>query len=277
MTRLLLMALMLCLAAPAWAQITVRLDFGRERFLLYESMVATAEISSYAAGELRLVDEESAPWLRFEIMRPSGEHIETIGPGCLAGATTLVSGQAIAKAADLVAYYKIREPGKYRIRALVKVAGQSATFASGAKVIEVVPGKQLLTKTLGVKDEEGKESLRTYSVLEVLMDHQVWLYARVEDSQAGLVYGVIPLGEWVTFSSPKADADKDGNFHVLHQAQPRQYHYSVISPKAKVVKRETFSNYNSVPDIRRTADGQVKVVGGEAVGRPGRPQPPKAP
>jgi len=268
---------MLCLAAPAWAQVSVRLDFGRERFLLYESIIATVEINNYAASELRLVDEEATPWLRFEIMRPNAEHIETVGPGFLAGAATLASGQSAARAADLVAYYKVREPGKYRIRALVKVAGYSGTFASGQKVIEVVSGRQLVTKTLGVKDETGKETMRTYSVLEVLMDQQVWLYTRVEDAQAGHVYGVVPLGEWVTFSSPKVDADKDGNFHVLHQSQPRQYHYSVISPKATVVKRETFTNFNSVPDVKRTEDGHVKVVGGEAVGRSRSPQPPTSP
>ncbi len=277
MIRLLLMTLMLCLAAPAWAQVSVRLDFGRERFLLYESIIATVEINNYAASELRLVDEEATPWLRFEIMRPNAEHIETVGPGFLAGAATLASGQSAARAADLVAYYKVREPGKYRIRALVKVAGYSGTFASGQKVIEVVSGRQLVTKTLGVKDETGKETMRTYSVLEVLMDQQVWLYTRVEDAQAGHVYGVVPLGEWVTFSSPKVDADKDGNFHVLHQSQPRQYHYSVISPKATVVKRETFTNFNSVPDVKRTEDGHVKVVGGEAVGRSRSPQPPTSP
>lgn len=277
MIRLLLAALTLCLVAPAWAQVNLRLELGRDRFLLYESMPATVEISSYAAGEVRLEDEETMPWLRFDIARDNGEHIGMVGPGFLAGTTTLAGRQSIARSVDLVAYYKIREAGRYRIRAWVKLAGYGGTFASSQKVIEVVGGHQLLTKTIGVKDESGKETLCTFSVIEVLLAPHSWLYARVEDQQSGVIYGVIPLGEWVTFSAPRAETDKDGNFHVLHQAQPREYHYSVVTPKASVMKRETFSNYNSLPNFTRTRDGQIKVVGGEAMGRPAPPPAPRSP
>jgi hypothetical protein len=277
MTRLLLTALALLLASPAWAQVNLRLDLGRERFLLYESIPAVVEVTSYAAGELRLADEESTPWLQFDISRSNGEHIGMVGPGFLAGAAKLAGGQGIAKSVDLVAFYKIREPGRYRIRAMVKVSGIGGTFASQEKVIEVVSGHQLLVKNVGVKDEAGKESMRTYSVIEVLLAPQSWLYARVEDPQSGIIYGVIPMGEWVTFSPARAETDKSGNFHVLHQAQPRRFNYSVVTPQGTVVKRETYSNYNSVPDLRRGEDGQVKVVGGEAMGRPAPPPPPKSP
>lgn len=277
MMRLLLTIVALFLAAPAWAQINLKLDFNRDRFLLYESMVATVEVSSYAAGEVKLEDEESTPWLRFDIARPNGEHIGMVGPGYLAGAVTLTRGQGIRKSVDVVQYYQVREPGKYRIRALVKVAGYNGTFASAEKVIDVASGRQLLTRTAGVKDDTGKESIRVYSVMELLLPPHSWLYARVEDQSSGVIYGVIPLGEWVTFSAPLGETDKDGNLHVLHQSQPRQYHYSVITPKASVLKREMYSNYNSVPGFKRAEDGQIKVVGGEAMGRPAPPPPPKSP
>ena len=283
MMRLFLAVAGLCMAVPAWAQINIKLDVGRDKYLLYESMMVNVEVSSYAAGPMNLVDQESAPWLRFDISRSNGEHIGMVEPGYLAGNIVLNGGQTIAKTVDVVAYYQIREPGRYQIRALVKVAGYGATFASAVKVFEVVGGHTLLTKSVGVKEEDDKESIRTFSVIEVLLPPKSWLYSRIEDQKTGIVYGVIPLGEWVTFSPPKAELDKDGNFHVLHQAQPRQFHYSVITPKASVMKRELYRNYNSLPGFKRTEDGQIKVVGGEAMGRPvprplpPLPPPPKAP
>lgn len=274
MIRWFLVVVTLLLAAPAWAQVTVRLDMERERYLLYEPMTATVEIGNYGASEVQLADQESMPWLRFEINRSNGERIGMVGPGFLAGAVALAPGRAIAKSADLVAYYMIRAPGKYRIRALVKIAGGSGSFASRERSVEVVGGRQILAKPAGFKDESGKDCLRNYVVLETRLATQVWLYARTEDQPGDTIYGVVPLGEWVTFSTPTAETDRNGNLHVLHQAQPRLYRYSVISPNSVVLKRELFSNYNTVPQLQRTEDGQVKMVGGENITRPAL-QPPQ--
>jgi hypothetical protein len=268
-----------CLPAlAAWAQVTVRLDLERDRYLLYEPMIATVDLQNYGAGQVQLTDQDSTTWLRFEIARSTGERIGVAGAGFLAGTVTLAPGQVHAKAADLVAYYHIREPGQYRIRAMVKAANLGATFASRERVVEVVAGRHVLNKPGGFKDEAGKEGLRNYTVLEVRLGREVWLYARVEDPRTETIYGVLPLGEWVTFSTPAGETDKDGNFHVLQQAQPRHFRYTVITPQAKVLKRESLSNYNSVPELKRQPDGMVKVAGGESMSRPQvRPAAPPAP
>ncbi|MFA6560966.1 MAG: hypothetical protein WCV00_03550 [Verrucomicrobiia bacterium] len=271
-------AAMFFLAVPAWAQINVRLDIERERYLLYEPMVVTVEVQNYSAGQVQLADKESMPWLQFEINRSTGERIGMVGPGFLAGTMTLGPGQGHAKAANLVAYYQIREPGKYRIRALVKLASVGGSFASREYTVDVVSGQPILSKSAGFKDESGKEGLRNYSLIEVRLGRQIWLYTRVEDQNGENIYGVVPLGEWVTFSKPTAQTDKDGNFHVLQQAQPRHFVHSVVSPKGAVLRRESFSNYNSIPELKRSPDGVVKVAGGESLSRQQQqPLAPKAP
>jgi hypothetical protein len=269
----------LLLAAPAWAQISVRLDLERDRYVLYEPMIATVEVSNYNASELQLADQESTPWLRFDIYRSNGEYISAVGPGFLAGSVAVPPNQTRARSANLVAYYKIRDPGKYRVRALVKIAGGSGSFASREQVIEVVVGRTILTKPAGFKDESGKDNLRNHMVLEARLGSQVWLYARTEDHSGDTIYGVVPLGEWVTFSAPTAATDRNGNLHVLHQAHPRLFRYSIISPNSAVLGRDSFSNHNSVPELRRGEDGAVKVVGGERMSRPLAPVPslPKSP
>ncbi|MBI5687487.1 MAG: hypothetical protein HZC54_20635 [Verrucomicrobia bacterium] len=275
MIRPAVIATAIFLALPAWAQVNVRLDLERERYLLYEPMVATVDVHNYSAGQIQLADQESTPWLRFEITRSTGERIGMVGPGFLAGTMTLGPGQAGAKAANLVAYYQIRAPGKYRVRALVRAGNLGGSFASRECTVDVVAGRQMLSKPAGFKDESGKEGLRNYSLIEVLLGRQVWLYARVEDQSGDNIYGVIPLGEWVTFSAPAAETDKEGNFHVLQQAQPRQFVHSVVSPKGVVLRRESLSNYNSIPELKRLADGAVRVVGGESLSRRA-PRPPAA-
>lgn len=267
MIRLVSIAAAVFLAIPAWAQVNVRLDLERDRYLLFESMVATVDINNYSAVPLQLMDKETVPWLRFEINRSTGERIGMAGPGYLAGNATVEPGQTLSKSINLVRFYQIREPGKYRIRALARIGDLGGSFASREQLVEVVAGRMMLSKSAGFKDETGKAGLRNYMLMEVQLGKQIWLYARVEDQQGDTVFGVVPLGEWVTYSAPKANTDKDGNFHVLQQAQPRHFRYSVISPMATVLKRQSLSNHNSIPDLVRSEDGEVKVSGGESMDR----------
>lgn len=251
------------LELSAVAQVSVGISLEREKYLLYEPFVATVEVNNYSAQPVKLADEEKQPWLRFEIVRKNGEHVVTIGPGYLAGSVTLNPGQTISKAINLVPYYNVRDLGDYRLRALVKVSGLGGAFASTEKQIEVVGGRQIWTQTAGVPGEQGQGSLRTYTLMTLRMEPYNWLYARVEDIRAGLVFGVIGLGAWVTLGPPQAAVDKDASLHVLHQIAPRNFRYAVITLNGAVTKRESYTDFDSRPELKRGEDGQVKIVGGE--------------
>ncbi len=252
-------------AASAPAQVSVRLHLERDKFLIYEPIVATVHVENYGINTLKLTDEESQPWLRFEILRRSGQRVSMVGPGFLAGSTTVGGGRAVGKTADLVSFYNVRELGGYRVRAMVKVAGIGGAFASNELTFDVIGGRVLWSKPVGVAGAQGKESLRTYSLLTMRLEPYNRLYARVESEREGLIYGVVPLGPWVTLSLPRAEVDKENLLHVLHQIAPRNYSYTRIAPNGAVLKRDNYSNFTSTPELQRDSDRVVKVVGGEII------------
>ena len=262
--RLILIAAVLS-GGTAWAQISVRLSLERDRYLIYEPLTATVQVDNFGARPVTLKDAEGQPWLRFEILRKDGQRVAMIGPGFLAGSTTLGAGESAAKSANLVSYYNVRELGPYRVRAIVKCAGIGGAFPSNDHVFEVVGGRQLWAKSAGTLTPDGKESLRTFSLMTLRLEPYNRLYARVEDERAGLIFGVISLGPWVTLGAPQAELDKESRLHVLHQVAPRNFRYALISPSGAVLKREQYSDFESRPEMLRAEDGKVKIVGGELV------------
>ncbi|MCX7824100.1 MAG: hypothetical protein N2689_00895 [Verrucomicrobiae bacterium] len=260
------------------AQVAVQLRLEREKYLLYESIPAVVQVNNYSAQAFLLEDQESAPWLRMQVVRQDGRRVPPVGPGILAGSQRIEPGQAVAREVDLVAFYQIREIGRYRVNATVRVAGVGGLFASNERIIEVLNGRVLWTKTVGVA-EEGKPRLSTYSLLVLRVEPHDWLYARIEDAQAGVIYGVVRLGASVLLAPPRAETDKESNLHVLHQVAPRHYRYAVLSPRAACVKQASYSDFESRPDLAREEGGEVKVVGGELIGPAGaqRPKPPGPP
>jgi hypothetical protein len=277
MMRLVVLALTALLATSVGAQVDVQLRLDRERYLLYEPIIATVQVNNYSAQPFRLTDQESSPWLRVQVVRQDGQRVPQVGPGFLGGSAQLDASQALARAVDLVAFYQIRGIGKYRANAMVRVAGIGGAFSSNQQTFEVTNGRQIWTKTVGVT-EDGKVSLRTYSLMVMRMEPHDWLYARVEDSQAGVIYGVLHLGVLVLLGPPRVEVDKESNLHVLHQIAPRHYRYALITPKAVVVKQESYSDFDSRPTLTRLDDGRVRVVGGEWIAPPGgQQQRPKAP
>ncbi|MBI5396005.1 MAG: hypothetical protein HZA91_11980 [Verrucomicrobia bacterium] len=252
-------------AATAPAQLSVRLRLDRDRYLLYEGITATVQVDNFGAGPVKLEDAESAPWLRLQVFSKGGQPISIVGSGFLAGSTTLKPGEAIARSANLVAFYRIREVGEYRVRAIVKAAGLGGAFQSNDLVFTVVGGRTLWSKSLGVAQEKDKNTWRTFALVNLRLDPYDRLYARIENEREDLVYGVIPLGPSVTLGAPRAEVDRNARLHILHQTAPRHFNYTVISMNGIVLKRDAFSDFESRPELRRGEDGELKVIGGEKI------------
>ena len=252
-------------AGAASAQLSVRLRLDREKYLLYEPISATVQVDNFGAAPLKLDDAESAPWLRFEVLHKGGRRVTIVGSGFLAGSAALRPGEAVARSANLVAFYSVRDVGEYRVRAIVRATGVGGAFVSNDLVFTVVGGRTIWTKSVGVAENKDKNAWRTYSLLTLRLDPYDHLYARVENEREDLIYGIVPLGPSVTLGAPRAEIDRSARLHVLHQIAPRHFSYAVISMNGAVIKRDSFSDFESRPELRRGEDGELKVIGGERI------------
>ena len=106
--------------------------------------------------------------------------------------------------------------------------------------------------------------------------------ARVRDENGGTIYTTQSLGRLITSGSePQEMLDRENRLHVLQEALPGAYLYTVISLDGDRMSQKAYVKTDrSRPFLARTPDGAVGVRGGEAqvaaaklVGGDGGPAP----
>ncbi len=66
----------------------------------------------------------------------------------------------------------------------------------------------------------------------------------------------------MSYDNPIVQFDAENNVHVLHATAPKNYLYTVVSLDGKVMKREAYQATTAKPQLVRTADGSIALVGG---------------
>ena len=79
-----------------------------------------------------------------------------------------------------------------------------------------------------------------------------------------MVYGLIPLGGFLTLTPPEARIDRQGQLHVLYQTGPRAFGYVEVDPNARILTKAVYSDFITKPQLI-VNDGAVTVHGGEQI------------
>lgn len=271
----LLLALALCLLAwapGAGAQIRVQLKLDGDTFLLHEPLHATVQITNLAGRELVFRNEPSRSWLDFQIAR-NGED-QGILPKYdtrrgFAG-VTFPAGQTLEHTVNLTPVYPIQDLGLHSVTATVYCPEMKRYFTSNKILFEVRPGSVLWTQVVGVPEGEG-EGLRKYSLLSLRIREYQYLYVRVEEGDGRRVYATRRLGNLLSFGSPQIELDAINRLHILFLGGPQSYAHVITGLNGEDLGRYQYVARQTRPMLRRYADGEVAVVGGEILARRAEP------
>jgi hypothetical protein len=112
-----------------------------------------------------------------------------------------------------------------------------------------------------------ESSERTYSLIRFSPDADTTrLYLRVEDPEENIVYANLALGDLASYADPDVNFDPRGNVHVLQPVAQGTYLYSRADPDGKILDQTMFRTFRLVrPMLRKVEDGNVLVVGGQAI------------
>ena len=66
----------------------------------------------------------------------------------------------------------------------------------------------------------------------------------------------------IAFDEPHAEIDRENRLHVLHCAGPRVWSYVTIGLNGQLLARSTLVETKTRPHFKRTAEGDVAIVGG---------------
>jgi hypothetical protein len=255
----------LVVSLNAHAQLSVQLKMDRDSLLLFESIPVIVNVRNFSGRTIELSNQDGAPWLSFVISDEAGATISALGNQFVADAVKIAPGSTVSLTVNLLPHYDLRQRGGFIARAVV--AGDGTQVMSAPVNFSIMNGQEIWKQTIGLPPVEGQtnEEYRTYSLQLRRTDNEDVLYVSVQDVARSLVYGVIPLGEFITMGEPSARADNAGYLHVLYRSGPRSISYAYVGPDAKVIKRVIYSDVLSVPQLVTDKDGVVTVHGGEQV------------
>ena len=246
------------------SQVTVEVVQDQQEFLQGESLPVAVRITNRSGQALRLGAEED--WLTFEVENRDGRVVAKTGDAPVAGEFVLESSKVATKRVDLEPYFSLNEPGRYLVRATVRIKSWDRELTSAPLGFNVMEGAKLCELEVGLPPSAGSTNslpeVRRYILQQAnYLKTQLRLYLRVTDAY-GKVFRVFPIGPMVSFGRPEPQVDKLSNLHVLYQNGASSFNYTVFNPEGELLTRQTYDYASSRPRLRVNDDGTISVVGG---------------
>ena len=251
---------LLALAPRAQAQVSVEVVLEQDQFLPGETMITAVRVTNRSGQTLHL--GETAEWLSLFLEAKDGFVVDKGGEVPVISPFDLESSKVAIKRVNLAPYYRLTKPGRYSIRATVRVKQWTEEFTSPPKSFDIISGAKLWDQEFGVPRPGGLPEVRKYVLQQANYLKQLRLYARVTDADDGRFFGVIALGPMVSFGRPEAQIDKHSDLHTLFQTGPRNFSYCVVSPDGVLKVRHNYQIAANRPKLAVDDQGGVSVIGG---------------
>jgi len=261
----LLAAAALLSLSEARAQVDVNIGLKRSLYLRYEPVMCTVSITNRTGSELELKDTPAHKWFGFQVTRSSdGNPVPPLNESYSNEDVQIGPGQTLTRSINLTTLYPITEFGTYRIQGVIYAPSLNKYFSSENLNIEITEGRQILPEqTVGVPASSGLEGKeRKIFLLAHRLPQTTMVYLRIVDPASGIVYCTHQLGRFMSYDNPIVQFDAENNVHILHNTAPKNYLYTVVSLDGKVLKREAYQATTAKPQLVRTADGSIALVGG---------------
>ncbi len=255
--------LLLLALGAAHAQIKVEVTLAQSQFLANETLMAAVRVSNLSGKSLTLGAE--LDWLKISVESRDGGIVSKLGELPVQGEFTLASSKAGIKRLDLAPYFSLVQPGRYTVRATVRVPGWEQEFTSAPASFDIIQGAKLWEQEFGVPATNPSAlppEMRKYVLQQANYLKQLQLYVRVTDSAGSKTYSVRSVGRVVSFSQPESQVDAASRLHILWQNGARAFAYRVVNPAGEVTVQQTYDYTTTRPKLRLDESGKIIVTGG---------------
>ncbi len=259
-------------ATPALAQLQVKLELNRNRYVAYEPIHASVTITNRAGKDVVLGSINGPSWLSFNVGRVGGDTILPHHGALQFKPHVLGRGETIRETVSLGRHYPLGIMGNYTVRANVYFAEFGQHLISNVRTFDVTDGTRLWRDKIGVNKPDEPTSYRELSLLSFQEDDKMSLYVRIQEDRTSRVLATYSIGRLVLQQDPQATMDSEDNLHAFFLTGPRLYRHVVIDPDGYKLSETVYeSKTNSIPELRITSSGEVRVSGGQTYD-PHRPQ-----
>lgn len=249
--------------STALAQLEMTLTFSRHAYIVYEPIVATVTITNYAGRDIVLEDAPNKPWLNMEVSTLDGEMLSPLDPNAPLRSVTVPAGQSVKRSLDLTPMYPIRDVGQHRVRADLYLPEADKYIYSNFVTFDLTSGKTIWRQEVGVPGDRG--DLREVSLLTHRALDRLLLYVRIREVNGNTIYTTRPLGRLVTTGrDPEIMLDRNNSLHVLQEAAPGAFLYTVTNVDGDRIAQQAYSRLGaSRPTLVKNPSGVVEERGGQ--------------
>lgn len=254
--------------SSASAQVSVELALDQDQFLPGESLPVAVKITNRSGRLLHL--GAAADWVTFSVESVDGFVVSKTSEVPVAGEFDLESSQMGTKRVDIMPYFGITKPGRYKVTATLRIKDWSAQTASAPKTFDVINGAKLWSQDFGVPATNGVPEMRKFTLEKAsYVRSQMRLYVQVSDAAESRLIRTRELGPTVSFSRPEAQVDRRSLLHVLWQSGAQSFNYCAVDPDGTIVRRENYDDFNTRPRLAVNDNGEVLIIGGIRRSKPG--------
>lgn len=259
--------LLSCLLLPSLsAQVQVELKLSRRLYITYESIYATVTVTNLAGRDLDLEAEGGKQWFGFEITQQDGNLLVPFDPDYKISPLRVKAGERVVRKLDITPLFPIRDFGQHRVRATIYVRELDKFFASNVQAFDLTDGRTIMRQTVGVP---GSGELRELQLLSFQLPNRLNLYVRIRDRASGIVYGTQNIGRYLpVVNEPQTMLDARNQLHILHQAAPRTFLYTVIGLDGERIGQDIYTASPGGRPVLARNGAQVRVRGGQITREP---------
>ena len=198
-----------------------------------------------------------------EVTTLDGGIIPPYDPDLKLRSITVPAGKTVKNSVDLTPLFPIRDLGEHRVRADLYFAEADRYSYSNYVTFDLISGKTIWRQTVGVPGDRG--DLREVSLLTHQLTDRLLLYVRVRSANGDTVYVTRPLGRLViTGREPEEMLDRDNTLHVLQEAIPGAFLYTVVNVDGERLTQQAYNRVGaSRPTLVKSESGTVEVRGGQ--------------
>ncbi len=262
-------SILLFASLESFSQIGIQLSSDRKIYLQYEPIFIKVQMRNYSGKTLVFGETDDMQGsISFHVENPKKNIAEqrkkTYNP--LLG-VILPSGGAEQVIVPIHRLYHMSDLGVYNVRATIKHRSLPSSYESNQVSFNVVSGKVVWEKTVGVPDfysKEGEPRLPERSVkILSFYDGNGNIYAlQIEDSDK--IYGVARIGKDIGGKGPECEIDGLSRLHILVPVSPALFAYFCYDINCEVDDREAFLKTSSTPTlVLDPKEGTVIVAGGK--------------
>ena len=262
--RALVVALALLSALQAYAQLGIRLETDRLKYVTYEPVHTTVTLRNYSGNTLVFgLDPKTQGHLDFAVAKQNAPPVRRLDDSANpVSGLVLGAGETKTLTLSLNTIYDMQEEGTYDVFAQVGHPQLENDFRSESVTVEIRHGTVQWKRSVGMPGQQQGGTIPSRQVsLLIFHDRDGDVYClRVEDED--FVYRIVRLGRRVIGAAPQCDVDAISSIHVLFPLRPRLYVHQVYDYDVKLKQERHYVLEGAAPRFHRDPDvGRIMVVG----------------